>query len=153
MPDTTVELYRSVRKEDFPDGVVVNDFAVAGVLFPSFADSTYQIKQGTKTVSRTRSADIRPYPHQGQSVVSAGGGTSLFDKANVFGKKYWHCFTIPKDTPIPASLQVIFTGRNATYDADHYQIEPLNRMTLQAFKDALDNLARAAVTKLVEAAH
>lgn len=33
----TVAIWRSVRKEHFPDGTVVNGKAVAGVLFPSFA--------------------------------------------------------------------------------------------------------------------
>lgn len=147
MAETDVDLFRSVRKEDFPDGVIVDDKAVAGVLYPSFEDKQI-IVQGK---AKTRYADIRPYQHAGQCVVDPGGGTSLFDKANVFGTKYWWNFKIPKGTVIPDSLKIPYTGDNAVYQAKHYQIEPAAlRMTVLAYKGALDNLARNAIVKSLE---
>ena len=145
MATTELALYRSVRKEDFQDGVIVDEHAVAGVLYPSFEDKTIEVK-GQKKVRR---ADVRPYPLEGKQVVDPGGGTSLFDKANVFGTKYWYSFTIPKGTVIPDSLRILYTGHNDVYDADHYQIEAATkRMEVTAYKGALDNLARNAVELL-----
>ena len=46
------------------------------------------------------------------------------------------------------------TGHNARFKADHYQIECLAKtMRVDAFKGALDNLARNAVVRLVALAH
>lgn len=148
MAETTLDLYRSVRKEQFPQGVIVDDHAVEGVLYPSFEDSTY-VDGGGKT--RPRRADVYPYVHSGEAVIDPGGGASLFDRSKVFGTKFWWYFTIPKGTVIPDSLRVVFTGRNNTYNADHYQIEAaVQRLPVQAYKQALDNLARNAVVKLLE---
>ena len=83
--------------------------------------------------------------------VDPGSGTSLFDKSNAFGSKHWWYFTIPIGTVIPDSLRIRHTGRNDTYQAEHYQIEAAARsMPVEAFKGALDNLARNAVVKLYE---
>jgi hypothetical protein len=97
---------------------------------------------------------VYPYLHEGTVVVDPGHGTSLFDRANVFGTKFWWNFTIPKGTVIPDSLQIRFTGRNDVYAADHYQIEALaRRMPVESLKGALDNLARNAVEKIHRDAH
>jgi hypothetical protein len=54
----------------------------------------------------------------------------------------------PGDTPIPGSLQIAYTGHNERYDADHYRIEPaVRRMPVDAYKAALDHLARNAVAQ------
>jgi hypothetical protein len=154
MPTTTLALYRSVRKEEFPKGVIVDDHAVTGVLYPTFEDKVIEIKKGGTTEKKTRPADVTPYTFKGEEVVDPGGGTSLFDKKDVFGTRWWWCFTIPEGTVIPDSLQIRFTGRNATYNADHYQIEAaMRRMPVESFKGALDNLARNAVAKVYELTH
>jgi len=153
MARTDLDLYRSVRKEDFPDGVVIDNHAVVGVLYPTFETTTYQTMVRGKAETRTRRADLTPYTFNGESVVDPGGGTSLFDRADVFGKKYWWSFRIPAGTIVPDSLRILFTGRNDTYKADHYQIEPAaRRMPVQAFKGALDNLARNAVVRSCQVA-
>jgi hypothetical protein len=150
MTSTEVALYRSVRKEDFPDGVIVDDHAVQGVLYPSFEEKTIEVR-GLPT---TRLPDVRPYKHDGEDVIDPGGGTSLFDKANVFGKKFWWSFEIPKGTVVPDSLKIVPTGRNVKYQAEHYQIEAATgRMPVATYKGALDNLARNAVVRLCERAH
>jgi hypothetical protein len=153
MATTDIDLYRSVRKEDFPEGVVVDGHAVTGVLYPTFEPTTYQTVVRGNVETRTRRADVTPYPYNGQPVVDPGGGTSLFNKANVFGTKYWWNFKIPAGTVVPASLRIRFTGHNDTYKADHYQIEAAaHRMAVVAFKGALDNLARNAIVRSCETA-
>jgi hypothetical protein len=86
-------------------------------------------------------------------MVRNDGGTSLFDKPDVLpgGARNWHSFKIPKDTVIPQSLTVRFTGHNRTFGADHWQIESkAGTMAMDAMKGALDNLARNAIVRLVE---
>lgn len=147
MAKTTTELYRSVQKRDFKDGVIVDDKAVAGVLYPSFEDKQYK----SKGVWKTRRADIYPYKDKGEWFVGTDGGTSLFDKSGCFGHIYWFYFTIPEGTVIPDSLKIRNTGYNETYEATHYQIEARAPMTLEAFKGALDNLARNAIVQSLAA--
>ena len=154
MPKTTLDLYRSIRKDDFPDGPIVDDHAVAGVLYPTFESTTYVIKRRGQEETRTRRADVTPYTHKGERVIDPGGGTSLFDRSNTFGRAHWWYFKIPEGTVIPDSLKIRYTGRNEVYDADHYQIEAAaNRMRVTDYKGALDNLARNAVVKLCQDAH
>lgn len=151
MTTTKLHLYRSVRKEGFPDGVIVDDHAVAGVLHPSFKTTSYQTVVRGVTQTKTRLADVKPFVHGSQEVIDPGGGTSLFDKDKAFGTKHWWYFTIPEGTEIPASLNIRHTGRNEVYDAEHYQIEAASgRMPVESYKGALDNLARNAVKKLYE---
>lgn len=149
MPTTDLALFRSVRKEDFTEGVIVDDHAVGGVLYPSFEEKVIETGSGRNAKTTVRKADVTPYRHRDEEVVDPGGGTSLFDRENVFGPKYWLYFTIPRGTVIPESLRIRHTGRNDRYSAEHYQIEASARyMPVTAYKGALDNLARNAVEKL-----
>jgi Tse2 ADP-ribosyltransferase toxins len=151
MATTTAHLFRSVRKEEFPDGVIVDDHAVEGVLYPAFEDKQYDVVVRGVADTRTRRADTKPVPYGGGMVVSPGKGTSLFDKDRAFGTKNWWYFKIPDGTIIPPSIQVRHTGYNDVYDAEHYQIEPAaGRMPVVAYKGALDNLARNAIKKLYD---
>ena len=147
MATTEVPLYRSVRKDEFENGVIVDGHAVTGVLYPQLVKKTFYTQDGQK---RTRQPDVTPYEHEGKLVVDPGGGTSLFDRNRVFGSRDWHYFTLPKGTVVPDSLRVRFTGHNDKFNADHYQIEAAaQRMPVDALKGALDNLARNAVEKSV----
>ena len=57
-------------------------------------------------------------------------------------------FEIPAGTIVPEPLFIRHTGYNRLLEAEHYQIESTNRLTrLDAFKGALDNLARNAVVR------
>jgi hypothetical protein len=145
VPESSIAMYRAVRKDDYPEGVIVDDHAVHGVLYPDFERKP--ITSG-KNKGKFREPDV-VYADTRHSEVNPGGGTSLFNKPDVFGARYWHSFAIPKGTTIPGSLQIVFTHHNTDYDADHYQIEPASlRMPVASYKAALDNLARNAVEML-----
>lgn len=46
MPETTkVNLYRSVRIEQFPEGTVLNDQPALGLLYPDFEARTLQVEK------------------------------------------------------------------------------------------------------------
>lgn len=151
MTTTSVRLYRSVRKEDFEQGPIVGDAPAPGVLHPAFEDKPFIQQTPDGPVQKTRPADTRPFPgDDGAMMVAPFKGTSLFDKANVFPAKYWWSFVIPAGTDVPGSLVVRFTDHNVRYKADHYQIEPkAGIMRLDAYKGALDNLARSALVKFI----
>jgi hypothetical protein len=146
---TSRDLFRSIHKSTagYDDGPIVDGKAVAGVLYPDFAPRRV-------SATKSRPADVDTFKGTGGVLmVRSGGGTSLFDKPYVLpgGTKNWHNFKIPKDTLIPDSLVVIFTGHNKTFNADHWQIESrAGSMAVDAMKGALDNLARNAVVRLVE---
>ena len=144
---TNLDLYRSVRKEQFPKGTVIKGVAAAGLLYPDFYKRELP------------SGDIRPpdvdlvEDEEGTEWVKSGGGTSLFDRANVFKGKSWLSFTIPEGTVVPDSLTLPKTGYNKRFRAWHYQIEARAKlMQKSAFQGALDNLARNAIVRAVELA-
>lgn len=147
MANTDKALWRSVRKEDFPDGTVTGSDPAPGVLYPDFY--ARMLPNGS-----TRQADVALYRDgSGQEWVKSAGGTSLFDVKGVFKGKSWLSFEIPEGTLIPDSLIVRETGYNTRYKANHYQIEcAAKSMRVDAFKGALDNLARNAIARAVERA-
>jgi len=147
MAQTDVSLYRSVRKEQFPGGVIVDDNPVVGVLYPDFEPK--KLPSGD-----IRAPDVEVFKDTNQNEwVKSGGGTSLFDKQNVFKGKSWLSFEIPEGTEIPDSLIVRNTGFNQRFQATHFQIESrMKTMRVDAFKGALDNLARNAVVRKLELA-
>jgi hypothetical protein len=142
---TKVAMWRSVRKDDYPDGTVIDSKAVGGVLYPDF--ERRPITSGPSK-GEMRAADVKV----SKDFVQPGGGTSLFDKADVFGTKYWCCFPIPAGTVIPEPLFIAGPKFNARYNADHYQIETKIPVRMDSFKAALDNLARNAVVRICELA-
>ncbi len=146
---TTLNLYRSIHRTTpgYDDGPIVDGVAVTGVLYPDFEPR----KIGK---NKFRAADLGSFDGDGGvRMVRNDGGTSLFDKPDVLpgGAKTWHSFKIPKDTVVPESLNVRFTGHNRTFAADHWQIESrAGTMAMDAMKGALDNLARNAIVRLIE---
>ncbi|WP_036254308.1 hypothetical protein [Methylobacter sp. BBA5.1] len=145
MEETTVDLFRSIRIEQFPRGAIIDTQPAPEILYPDFEPR--QLPNG-----KTRKRDIDSFADQnGDMWVETGGGTSLFDRAKVFQGKSWLSFEIPKGTVIPESLVVRFTGYNKIFDANHYQIESKAKMMrMDSFKGALDNLARNAIVKAIE---
>lgn len=147
MTTTKVSVWRSVRKENYPNGTIVDGKAVAGILYPSFEDEV--ISSGPR-MGDIRPADVDTFVSQGIQHVKTGGGTSLFDRINVFGTKYWVCFEIPEGTEIPESLKFKGPDWNEQRQANHYQIECKARnMRVDSFKGALDNLARNAIVRSI----
>ena len=58
MATTETNLWRAVRKEEFPDGPVVNEKAVGGVLYPTLAPFPYKVKIGKREETRIRRPDV-----------------------------------------------------------------------------------------------
>ena len=150
MDNFPATVWRSVRKEEFPNGTVIDDAPADGVLHPTFVKT---LITGGKRKGQWRDPDVQTFTSGGDLYVEAGGGTSLFDKPGVFGTTYWHLFEIPKGTPIPKSLKLKGPDYNQAYDANHYQLESLAKtMRADSYKGALDNLARNAVVRKIELA-
>lgn len=142
MATTALDLFRSVTEEQFGGGTVIEDKPAPEILYPDFEPR--ELPSG-----KTRAADVKF--SKDKLWVKSGGGTSLFDKANVFKGKKWLNFTIPEGTEIPDSLNIRNTGYNVTFKATHYQIESAAKlMRVDAYKGALDNLARNAVVRSIE---
>lgn len=80
--------------------------------------------------------------------VSWKEGTSLSGTPGCFGYGGWFYFLLPKDTPIPASLDVKHTPSRR--DPNHYSLRCINSMTKTAYEGALNTLARSALAKAVE---
>lgn len=143
MAETATDLWRSVREEQFKDGVILNRksgmYPAPGVLYPDFEER--ELSGG-----RIRAPDV--VIKDGQ--VQKNGGTSLFDKDKVFKSKGWLSFRIPRGTVVDPLLVVRYTNHNERFSADHYQIEVEKPISVDAYKGALDNLARAAVKKAYE---
>lgn len=141
---TEINLYRSVRAEQFPNGTVLDNKPAPGVLFPDFEPRT--LPSGD-----LREADVTL--SEDKVWVMAEGGTSLFDRPNVFPGNAWSSFAIPEGTIVPESLVVRFTGHNKRFKADHYQIESRARMMrTDDYKMALEHFARNAVVRSIELA-
>lgn len=141
MSETNVDLYRSVLAEQFPGGVVLDGEPAPALLHPDFEPRL--LPSG-----RQRLADVDL--SEDKQWVLAGGGTSLFDQPNVFKGGKWLSFKLPKGTVVPDSLLIRFTGHNKSFKADHYQIESrAQRMHIDAYKGALDNLARNAIVRQI----
>lgn len=145
MPESVdVDLFRSVRVENFPDGVLRDMEPAPHVLEPDF----YARDTGN---GKVREADVKIDVVNGVEWVRSGGGTSLFDKPSVFKRPGWLSFELPQGTPIPDSLVIKNTGYNKLFKATHYQIESRTLlMTKESMCGALDNLARAAIARSVE---
>lgn len=142
MSTTQNDLFRSVRVEQFAEGTIIAGKPAPEVLYPDFEPRI--LPSG-----KERGADVTLSPDR--EWVKTGGGTSLFDKANIFKSKGWLSFPIPQGTEVPASLAIRFTNYNATFSANHYQIESAAlQMRVDAYKGALDNLARNAVVRSIE---
>ena len=143
---TSVDLYRSCRIEQFPNGVLEGLDPAPGILDPDFYPKPLE-------GGGSRAADVQVDKIDGVEWVRSGGGTSLFDRPGVFTKPGWLSFEIPEGTPIPDSLVVVNTGYNKRFKATHYQIESkAGMMAKEAMQGALGNFARSAIARSVELA-
>lgn len=154
MAATDTDLYRAVIDGTFVGPLIKDGEPVKGVLYPRFEDQTYIDGGGTE---RTSPADVTVHRLRAGDEVNSGGGTSVFDVKGWFGYRVWQYFRVPNGTEYPESLYIRrgkSKRRNKTGNLEgrHYQIEPRTRMTVDAYKGALDNLARNAVVRLIEVA-
>lgn len=107
-----------------------------------------------RRTGRVRPADITTETGEGGAVFvpDAGDdsreGVSVSTSCGGFGYDGWCYFLLPEDTTIPEGLDIAHTPtRN---DDGHYSIRCRNRMRMDAYEGALDNLARNAIAKSVE---
>ncbi|WP_293374174.1 hypothetical protein [Nevskia sp.] len=138
-------MYRSVRKDDFADGVLTEDGeAVRGVLHGDVEPRTIVVG-GKKTTRQDWRQD-----HDGYFKI--GQGTSLWDKRGVFGYSSWHYFLLPEGAIIPASLKLVKGSWSDRYQGTHWQIEVASggELRADALRGALENLARNCVVRANE---
>jgi hypothetical protein len=148
MATTSVNLYKSLHKREWPDSkdLIVDDVPAIGILYPTFEEK--DLGDGRK---RAPDVDFAP-PESGIVKVMSGGGTSLWDREGVLGGAFRN-FTIPQGTVIPEPLKVEKGRFDKRRQATHHQIEvATGSLEIGAFKGALDNLARAAVVRAIELA-
>ena len=147
MAKSQVNLWRSVMHEDFPNGTVIADAPAPGVLIPDFVPR--MLPSGT-----TRKPDVHQFSGaDGDDWITNEGGTSLFDRDAVFPPKKWNTFMIPKGTVVPDSIYLKDDGWRERFNATHYLILPVAKtMRSDAYRGALENLARNAVVRSIELA-
>ena len=93
MATTNVSLWRSVRKEQFENGVIIDGKPAPGVLNPDF----YRRDLGK---GRFRNPDVElSTGGDGVEWVQPGGGTSLFDKENALPGGGWRLSLIHISEP------------------------------------------------------
>lgn len=155
MPKTETNLYRAIIDGSIEGDLINDGRPVQGLLYPRFEETSYIDAIGRE---RTSPADVVTHKTPDGDEVDEGGGTSMHDARGWFGNAGWRYFSVPEGTEYPPNL-VLKRGkrerwnRTRTVRGRHYQIEPLNRMSIDAYKGALDNLARSAVVRQVELAN
>lgn len=152
MATTDTDLYRSVMGNTFKK-ITIGVYPGDGVLDPRWKDTEYYSKKhGRMMVSR---ADVNVVMGKEEPEVEPGGGTSLHDVPRWFPcKEFW----IPEGTEYSEEIYIRKDNKlksspsNPNVKGYHYQLEPRTQMTVEAFKGALNNMARAAVVQQCELA-
>jgi hypothetical protein len=144
MTKSPTNLWRGVRVEDFPSGVIIDEDPAEEILYPDFERK--QIGKKRNGAPKYREPDVEVV----KGIVQTGGGTSLFNKDKFFNGKSWQYFYIPEGTEIDPRLKLTGPEYNDYFKADHYQIEVDKQLRIDSYKGALDNLARAAIKKAYE---
>ncbi len=151
MAKTATDLYRSVMGNKFKK-VTTGVYPGDGILDPRWKDEEYFSNKLKKMV--TSVADVDIVVGKDGPEVRTGGGTSLHDVPGWFPcKEFW----IPEGTEYSDEIHIKKDAKTkwnpaGTVKGIHYQLEPKTQMTVEAFKGALNNMARAAVVRQVELA-
>jgi hypothetical protein len=147
MGTTDTNLYRSVMGNVFKS-IKVGLYPGDGVLDPRWESTEYFSKKLNRMV--TSAADVEVVVGKDGPEVQPTGGTSLHDVSGWFpSKEFW----IPTGTEYSDEIHIRKDAKQKTCPSNsslrgyHYQLEPRTRMTVMAFKGALDNMARAAVVR------
>lgn len=153
MATTSTDLYRSVMGNSFKS-IKVGVYPGDGVLDPRWESTEYFSRKLNKMVTSAADVDVVVGGKDGPEVLP-DGGTSLHDVAGWFPcKEFW----IPAGTEytdeifIRKDAKLKTSPSNPKLTGHHYQLEPRTRMTVTAFKGALNNMARAAVVRQCELA-
>lgn len=154
MATTDTDLYRSVMGNGFKS-VKVGTYPGDGILYPRWESTQYFNKKRNQMVTSQADLTVADGGARGPEVLP-DGGTSLHDVSGWFPvKEFW----IPEGTEYSSELINIrkdskqkTSPTNPKLKGHHYQLEPKTRMTVLAFKGALDNMARAAVVRQCEMA-
>jgi hypothetical protein len=156
MAETDTNLYRSLTGDVGKrfKNIQITVYPGDGVLYPRWEDTQRFSRQRNQVI--TDQADLTVVAGKDGLEVEPDGGTSLHDVAGWFpNKDFW----IPKGTEYCAEEIYIrkdprlkVSQYNQKIAGHHFQLEPKTRMTVAAFKGALDNMARAAVVKQCELA-
>jgi Tse2-like ADP-ribosyltransferase toxin len=148
MATTDTDLYRSVMGNDFKS-IKVGIYPGDGVLDPRWQATTYFSKKLNRNVTSNADVSVVMGGANGPE-VETGGGTSLHDVPGWFPtREFW----IPNGTEYSDEISIRKDGKQKSSPSNpqlkgyHYQLEPRTRMTVAAFKGALDNMARAAVVQ------
>lgn len=113
-----------------------------GHLYPSDVDMA--ISKGSDGAMYVDGVDDTPEISEDEKKK----GVSVTGKFGKFGWAGWAYFLIPKETPVPAGLDILLS--ETKQDPLHHSIRCKNRMRLDVLHGALDNLARAAIVKAIE---
>lgn len=158
MTQISKNLYRAIIDGTFiavdPTADPDSEAPVEGVLYPRTEASTHFDRFGREW---TRRAEMTVFSMQDDAMVDIDGGTVLFDVAGWFGYAGWRYFELPEGTVLPESLKIersrhITSNLPGSLQGRRHVIVPLTRMSLEAFKAALDHLARNAVVRQIELA-
>ncbi len=125
-----------------------------GVLYPRLEAETHLDRNGREW---TRRADMTVFSIGDESIIDCDGGTVLFDQTGWYGFVGWRYFDLPEGTVIPDSLVIernrrVLLSRDGRRQGRRHVIVPRSRMSLPAYRAALDNLARNAVVRKTELA-
>ncbi|SDL30365.1 hypothetical protein [Aliiruegeria lutimaris] len=155
MARTHFDLFRAIIDGTFiADLDPVAERPVHGVLYPRTEAETHFDRRGREW---TRRAEMTVFCIEKDCIVDTDGGTVLFDVAGWYGNVGWQYFEIPEGTELPDSLVIEGTGRirrnrSGTLQGKLHVIVPRNRMSLQAYRAALDGLARNAIVRQIQLA-
>ena len=148
MATTSTDLYRSVMGNVFKR-IEIGVYPGDGVLDPRWEPTEYFSKKLGRMVTSDADVDVVVGGKDGPEVLP-DGGTSLHDVAGWFPcKEFW----IPAGTEYTDEIFIRKDAKQKACPSDphlrgfHYQLEPRTRMTVTAFKGALNNMARAAVVR------
>ena len=139
--------FAAVRVED-------EERPIEGILYPRIEAETHFDRAGREW---TRRAEMTVFRMEDATEVDTDGGTVLFDVRGWFGHAGWRYFEVPEGTVLPENLQIrrandIARNRAGTLQGRRHVIMPVARMSLQAYRGALDNLVRNAVVRMIELA-
>jgi hypothetical protein len=146
MAETTQHLYLSVMAGDF-GRITAGVYPGDGVLYPRWVAQDRYVARHAKWVIDQADVDIVE-GDDGPDVLP-GGGTSLHDVAGwSHGKEFWVPIgTIYSDEIVIRSVSALKTSLQTGVSGRHHHLEVRARMSVSAFKGALDNMARAAVVR------